>query len=514
MTNNKINRASKISANQSQFRDDESSHKAGSANNFPNQKAVDSVIPQRRTTEKKARITIDSLNKQPSKSDLSHNEPTKKLNLSQTKDERDGITKNIVANPSMARSAKGGRKQTKKSKTKSKSKKSIALWLNIVLVILDGLTIYFLLSWIAGIAGVMPEKYLGLSRILSVAVPAFLMLLHLIYITVIIRRRRTHTKQQNVPSNQKKKPRKGIPAIVLSVIWIVAVIIIGYVVNTAFGAINNFNSGGCDEESSAECDRQVNMNKPFAIYLSGMDSYGEVEEISRSDVNQLIIVNPTQKKILIVNSPRDYFVTIHGRGPLKDKLTHAGVYGIDTSMQTVADLYGIEIDNYVKVNFTSVLDLINITGDITVESPTAFTAVDGTEFVKGSNVLNAQQALSFSRERKNLASGDNARGANQQLVMAALFKKLQEPSVAVRYQEILASLSGQFKTNMAEDSINKIIKTVLSDKYEINTIQVKGTGSMEYTYTYPNQKLYVMIPNEDSLNAAIEQINTMMENTE
>ena len=474
-------------------------------NNVRNGKAVDSVIPVHSASSHRPRATVDNIGKQkpPVKASLP-NQP-----VANSKNQK-LVKKPVAAQvPVTNHKPKTNKPSNPGRKTR---KKPIALWLNLVLVALDGLTIYFLLTWIASVAGVMPEKYLGLSRILSIAIPALLILLHLIYIVVIIRRRRAQPKQQNAITNSKKKSRKGILAITLSTIWIIAVIIIGYVVNTALGAIDNFSSGGCDENSSVECGIEVNMEKPFAIYLSGMDSYGEVEDISRSDVNQLIIINPTKKNILIVNTPRDYYVELYGRdSTLKDKLTHAGVYGIDTSMRTVANLYDIEIDNYLKINFTSVLDLINITGDITVESPVAFTAVDGTEFVKGANVLNAKQALSFSRERKNLASGDNARGANQQLVIAALFKKLKEPSVAARYQEILAAMSGQFKTNMSEDSINKIIKTVLRDQYDFTTIQVKGTGSMEYTYTYPNQKLYVMIPNEDSLNAAIEKINEMMQ---
>jgi LCP family protein required for cell wall assembly len=281
-----------------------------------------------------------------------------------------------------------------------------------------------------------------------------------------------------------------------------------YSTTRTIASIENL-SGGCDVTSEAVCGQEIEMTKPFVVYISGMDAYGEVKEESRSDVNQLLVFDPTNKRILNVNTPRDYQVQLHGLGPLKDKLTHAGVYGIDVSRRTMEDLYGISIDYYVKVNFTSFISLIDILGYITVNSSEAFHTehMGGWDFVEGPNTVNGKAALAFSRERKVFASGDRQRGINQQLVVSAIMKKLSKSS-ASQIWKVLDALRGQFITNVHDDDVNKLIKAYLSENWNIETISANGNGAMERTFTYPGQDLYVMAPDSTSVLNVKNKIQT------
>ncbi len=153
----------------------------------------------------------------------------------------------------------------------------------------------------------------------------------------------------------------------------------------------------------------VDVRKPFVLYISGIDTYGDVNKVSRSDVNILAVVNPEQRTMLLVTTPRDYYVTLHGTSGPPDKLTHAGLYGIGMSQQTLSDLYGVDIPYYVRLNFTSLVKMVDVVGDITVQSDYAFKS-----FQVGENVLDSKRALEFARERYIFAEGDRQRGRNQQ----------------------------------------------------------------------------------------------------
>lgn len=161
-------------------------------------------------------------------------------------------------------------------------------------------------------------------------------------------------------------------------------------------------------------------DRPFNVYISGIDVYGEITKESRSDVNLIATVNPQKHKILLTTTPRDYYVTIPGiSGDQKDKLTHAGIYGIDASIATLENLYGIDIPFYVRVNFTSVEEIVDVLGGVDVESELAFTTGEEAGVVmdvkEGKNHFNGKEALAFVRERKALATGDNQRGKTSRL---------------------------------------------------------------------------------------------------
>ena len=251
----------------------------------------------------------------------------------------------------------------------------------------------------------------------------------------------------------------------------------------------------------------------FNIYISGMDEYGKVAAVSRSDVNMIITVNPKTRQILLTNIPRDYYVQLHDTTGYKDKLTHAGNYGIDTSVGTIEDLLGIKINYYVKVNFSSLVNIVNALGGVEVYSEYDFQSWNGYNFSKGYNKVNGKEALSFVRERKTFNEGDNQRGKNQQAMIEAIFRKCTSPGIIVKYNSLLNSLEDSMITDMPMKSIKKLAKMQLvnNQKWTITSNSLSGTGSSEYTYTYPYQALYVTIADEESVKLSKELIAKVTE---
>ncbi|MCD8027509.1 MAG: LCP family protein [Erysipelotrichaceae bacterium] len=190
------------------------------------------------------------------------------------------------------------------------------------------------------------------------------------------------------------------------------------------------------EEVTASANSVDVTSTPFLVYISGNDEYGDLSSVSRSDVNMLVAVNPNTHQILMISIPRDTYYPLHTNGEY-DKFTHSGYYGIQESINTLQDIISEEINYYVKLNFTSFMDIVDALGGITVYSPTAFTTYIGNyDIVEGENTLNAKQALAFVRERKSFLDGDFARNRNQQRMLSAIIKKVCSPSILVSYASV------------------------------------------------------------------------------
>lgn len=249
----------------------------------------------------------------------------------------------------------------------------------------------------------------------------------------------------------------------------------------------------------------------FNIYISGIDTYGSIRTTSRSDVNIIATVNPNTKQILLTTTPRDYYVPFPNTGGVRDKLTHAGVYGIDVSIGTLEELYDIDIDYYVRVNFDTLINMVDVLGGIEVYSEYAFKA-GGYRFKKGINRLNGAQALAFSRERYSFAAGDNQRGKNQMAVIKGMIDKAMSPAILTNFNGIMDAIAGSFETNMSSKDITSLVKMQLNDMspWNIVTNNVIGKGAMKTTYTYKSRRLYVAIPDEASVEAAKNKIREVM----
>ena len=258
--------------------------------------------------------------------------------------------------------------------------------------------------------------------------------------------------------------------------------------------------------------------EPFVIYLSGVDTRGELTENARSDVNILAAVNPVTKRVVLINTPRDYYVDLAGTSD-KDKLTHAGLYGVETSMETLGNLYGVNVDHYIRINFAGFISIIDALGGVDVYSDQAFTSVgspgyyDPTTFVEGWNHLDGKAALAFARERHAFASGDIQRGINQMKVIDAMLNKIKSPALLMGFSKIMDAASDCFVTDFSQDQISALVRMQLSDfaNWGIQSYTVTGSsGTSTQCYSAKGQKLYVMKPDEASVSKAKEMIATVL----
>lgn len=316
--------------------------------------------------------------------------------------------------------------------------------------------------------------------------------------------------QQRAIRSVKWKPRGKLIALLLIVVTGVG----GFYLLKVNLAMDQVAIG--DKTGSYEEEQKIDvMTQPFNVYISGIDVYGEITKESRSDVNLIATVNPKTHKILLTTTPRDYYVLIPGvSNGMRDKLTHAGVYGIDTSIATLEHLYNIEIPFYARVNFTSVIDIVDAMGGIDVESEVAFTTskAAGTvvDIQEGWNHLNGKQALAFVRERKAFVDGDHQRGKNQQVLMGALIKKAISPMILIQANDMIDGAVGNAETNMSETQMKSLIEMQLNDLngWEIETVAASGDDSgKQYCYSYSGGPLYVCVPDE----VQVESIRNKMQ---
>ena len=241
----------------------------------------------------------------------------------------------------------------------------------------------------------------------------------------------------------------------------------------------------------------------FTVYISGIDTYGGVSNKSRSDVNILATVNPDTHQILLISTPRDYYVPLSISDGIPDKLTHAGLYGVDVSMDTIGMIYDMNVDYFFRVNFSGFEDIINSLGGITVHSDYAFSTAQGYYFDAGDNELDGAAALSFARERYSFEDGDRQRGRNQMAIIQAVMQKAMSPDILKNYQSLLDAVEGNFQTSVPYDLIASLVRDQLSSGAEWNIVSysVNGTGGNEIPYSM-STSVYVMYPDETTVNTA------------
>lgn len=264
------------------------------------------------------------------------------------------------------------------------------------------------------------------------------------------------------------------------------------------------------EEPIVDSGKDISK-EPFVIFISGIDTSGKISKVSRSDVNIVVTVNPSTYEVLLTAIPRDYYVRLHNTTGYKDKLTHAGIYGIDMSINTIEDLLGVNIDYYARVNFDTVINLVDEIGGIEIYSDQNLRFCD---IKKGYNYLDGKCALRFARERKSYSTGDRHRGENQEEVIKAIIKKVQSnPTLLTKYDKILGNLENNFETNVNMDVVKSFVK-LQSKKmptWNVNAYNLDGFGSSNYTYSMGKRLLYVMEPDLDTVNNANTYINGIIE---
>lgn len=246
----------------------------------------------------------------------------------------------------------------------------------------------------------------------------------------------------------------------------------------------------------------------FNVYITGMDTYGEIATTSRSDVNMIASINPTTHQILLISVPRDYYIEQTCQGNQKDKLTHTGIFGVECTVDSMQKFMGITMNYYLRVNFSSLEKIVDAIGGIDVYNSMAFySGVDGSYIPEGDLHMNGNTALKFSRERKAYGDGDRQRGRNQMIVLEAIVKQAISPSIITGYVGIMDAVGSNFQTNMAESDMTSLIKKQLDDMrgWDFRQISVNGVGNTEFSPALGDYAS-MMDPDMNSVNSAISLI--------
>lgn len=256
---------------------------------------------------------------------------------------------------------------------------------------------------------------------------------------------------------------------------------------------------------------------PFAIYITGVDGENTQLGNRNSDVNIVVVVNPKEKQIMLLSTPRDYYIQLPINGKLQpDKLTHAGLYGVQKSIGALETLYGIDISYYFKVNFSGFKDIIDALGGIRVWSDYKFTYKEpGLDIQKGWNDLDGRRALAFARERKQVPGGDEGRGKHQMKIITAVIQKAMSPALLMNYTAVLDSVKGSFATDMSYDLLANLVRYTLDTgmDWEIISHSVSGTNTKRWLYTLRNYSYAVndcMLPNEKQVAEASKLLQDML----
>ncbi|RGB65539.1 MULTISPECIES: LCP family protein [unclassified Amedibacterium] len=275
-----------------------------------------------------------------------------------------------------------------------------------------------------------------------------------------------------------------------------------------------------DKQKTIENLKSASVTKEsFIVYISGIDTTGPITTTSRSDVNMLMAVNPVKKKIGLIFIPRDYYVPLQCHDGVcetgaMDKLTHAGLYGVEVSQATIENILGVDINYNVRINFDTLTTMVDALGGIDINSDQDVNLLHGAgcNIKQGKNHVNGACALGFARERYAYNAGDRHRGENQQEVIRAMINKMTTTNIIKNYESILNAVQGMFQTNLKTDEITALIQMQINDmsKWDVQSTLVDGTGDMVPTYSYGSTPLYVMRPNTDSISSAKTFVNEII----
>lgn len=273
-----------------------------------------------------------------------------------------------------------------------------------------------------------------------------------------------------------------------------------------------------EETSTQSVEQEIQTEKDmgtFVVYFSGIDVWGWTDTKSRSDVNIIAAVNTNTRHIQLINTPRDYYVEMPISSGAKDKLTHAGLYGVENSMGTLSMLYDIDIDYYLRVNFSGFEAIIDEMGGVDVYSEYDFTVDPIKHYTEGYNHLTGLEALAFVRERHAFSSGDNQRGRNQMALLNAMIQKVCSADFLANHDKIIEDLTDMYRTNIPDDVIAGLIFNQLlnNETWTVDSYAVTGTGGTETTYSTPDSAGYVMIPNDADVEQAKELLQSVLTET-
>ena len=254
------------------------------------------------------------------------------------------------------------------------------------------------------------------------------------------------------------------------------------------------------------------LPRRFLVYLSGTDTFGSAATRARSDVNILAAVDTQAKKLLLVATPRDFYVTFPETGGAKDKLAHAGIYGVEASAAALEGLYGVTVNYWVKLNFTGFVELIDALGGVEVYSDQAFTVEPIRTYQQGYNQLTGLEALAFARERYSFPDGDYQRAKNQMEVIRAVVEKCSSFALVQNFRPVLEAAGEHLETNMPKEHLYGLAALQLGDPgpWTVETYTAQGDSAYRETWSMPGQELYVILPGEASVQEAKEKLAAVL----
>lgn len=272
-----------------------------------------------------------------------------------------------------------------------------------------------------------------------------------------------------------------------------------------------------EQEDNASLEKNASEEqKTFVLYLSGIDVYGDLKKVSRSDVNIMVVVNQTNRDILLVSTPRDYYVVLPGiSGDMKDKLTHAGIYGVDVSRKTLEALYDVEIDYYARVNFSSLIKIIDELGGLEVYCEQPFSFGNGKIMEPGIHHFNGKETLIFCRERYQFEDGDFQRGKNQEAVVAAIIQKLISPEILLGDHKVFDHIRENLDMDVSREKLQELIgnELVAKEGWNITSVAAEGEIVRQECYSVKGTALSVVEPDMKSVEEIKIKIQETLEGT-
>ena len=320
--------------------------------------------------------------------------------------------------------------------------------------------------------------------------------------------------------NRRKKGLR-ILGVAVAALFLVVYGMGTYYLGHTYAMFSKISSSNESERHAVSADTGIDLaNDSYNIYISGIDQWASEKgmDLERSDVNMIATICPKTRKILLTSIPRDSYIKLHTAGQM-DKLTHTGVYGIDETLGTVEDWLGIDLNYYVKMNFSAVVDIIDAIGGVDVYSPKEFKPSKRSWWTvkKGWNHMSGKYALAFARERKAFNNEDSQRVENQQRVVDAILTKMMtSPALLTNYPEILKAAGDNMSTNMSTDDMQALVKMQLADlgAWDIESQKIEGEYDMDYVASLTqDQKFQVYKTDPDSVQACLDNINKVMNPT-
>ena len=313
----------------------------------------------------------------------------------------------------------------------------------------------------------------------------------------------------------RRKPVRAAGALLAAVYIVFAGMLTVYMSDT-FAMFKKI-SGSANNATGPAADSVDVVNEPFNIYITGIDQWEDEkgEDLERSDVNMIMTVNPVTKKILLTSIPRDTYVKLHTAQQM-DKLTHTGIYGVGETLSTVEDWMGVDMNYYVKLNFTGIKRIINAMEGIRVYSPVAFkSSISEFEYDKGWNNMYGRKALYFARERHAFEGKDSIRVENQQRVVKAVIKKMtSSTTLLTKYGDIMAAAGDNLQTNMSPDDMTALVKLQMGElaEWDVESQKIDGEYDQDYVASLTqSMKFDVYRADPASVRSCTEKIREVMD---